>query len=226
MIVSGLFGAGQRLHHGNRDAEADRSGKRNQLARIDFAGRGTNDHDDADDAEHDRGELPERDAFAEKHRGQDRGPDRHGEFDRHHLADRDQRQRKEPAELRAEMDGVARDVLRQALRLHDGQNRRRARSAEYSRQESDARADQHQLEHVELAHRLAAGDRDRSASGRASRPSTARPSVWRECDPSKMEFENGQAGMFDLACLCNGQICRGSTARGSISLWDHGPDRC
>jgi len=32
--------------------------------------------------------------------------------------------------------------------------------------------------------------------------------------------------MFDLAILCNGQICRGSTARGSISLWDHGPDRC
>jgi len=32
--------------------------------------------------------------------------------------------------------------------------------------------------------------------------------------------------MFDLTCLCNVQNCRGSTAQGSISLWDHGPDRC
>ncbi len=37
---------------------------------------------------------------------------------------------------------------------------------------------------------------------------------------------SGEAGMFEPACLCNGQICRCSPAPGSISLWDHGPDRC
>src|SRR6185437_3386566 len=53
----------------------------------------------ADHAEHDGHNLPARHAFAKETRGQDRGPDRHGELDRHHLADRDQRQREEPAKL-------------------------------------------------------------------------------------------------------------------------------
>src|SRR6202012_389329 len=99
----GIFGASQRFHHGYGNAEADRGGKRDQLARIDLAGGGANDGDDADDAEHDGGDLPDRHALAEKTRGQDRGPDRHGEFDRHYLADRNQRQREETAELGAIM---------------------------------------------------------------------------------------------------------------------------
>ena len=36
----------------------------------------------------------------------------------------------------------------------------------------------------------------------------------------------GEAGMLDVRSLCNGQICRCSPALRSISLWDHGPDRC
>ena len=80
--------------------------------------------------ERDGGDLPDRHAFAEKHRGENGGPDRHGEFDRHHLADRDQRQRIEPAELRAEMDRVARNVQRQTLRLHHGKAAGAARSAD------------------------------------------------------------------------------------------------
>ena len=84
-------------------AEPDRSGKRNQLSGIDLAGGRANDHEDADQPERDGADLPERHAFAQKHRRENGGPDRHGELDRHHLADRDQRQRIEPSELRAEM---------------------------------------------------------------------------------------------------------------------------
>ena len=70
-----------------------------------------NEH--ADHTEHDGQNLAGRHALAEKTRGQDRGPDRHGEFDRYHLAERDQRQREEPAELGGVMGQVAHDMERQ-----------------------------------------------------------------------------------------------------------------
>src|ERR1700692_913150 len=89
---NGIFGAGQRLHHGDGNAESDGRGERDQLARIDLAGDGANDNDDADHAEHDRRNLPYRHALAEKARSKNGSPDRHGEFDRPHPTERNPRQ--------------------------------------------------------------------------------------------------------------------------------------
>jgi hypothetical protein len=61
-------------------------------------------------------DLPRRHALGEKARCEQRRPDWHGELDCHHLADRDQRQREEPAELRNIVHQIAPDVLRQARR--------------------------------------------------------------------------------------------------------------
>jgi hypothetical protein len=140
---------------------------------------------------------------------------------RHHLADRDQRQRIEPAELGAEMDGVARDVLRQAPRPHGGQAAG-AIDQWGKQQEADAAADQHHLEHVELMQRLAAGDRDHQHQGEPAGHPQRGHRFGGGAFHRRRKFESGQAGMFDVGCLCNAQICRGSTARGlnfAVGSW-------
>jgi hypothetical protein len=107
-----------------------------------------------DDPEQDRRRLRRRHAFAEKHRRQDRGPDRHGEFDRHDLADRDQRQREKPAELRTVMNEVAGGMLWKPRGLH---HRKSAFSPDQriEQQQSERRARFHQLKYIQFAHRLA-----------------------------------------------------------------------
>ncbi len=153
-----ILGAGQGLHHGDGNAETDGCAKRDQLTGIDFAGRRTNDHEDADHTEHDCRNLPDRHALAKKTRGQDRGPDRHGELDRHHLGDRNQREREEPAELCGIVNEIAPDMLQRPRRLH----RREAAVGADQRiqnEEAEDRAHLHDLKHVQLVRRFAARDR-------------------------------------------------------------------
>jgi hypothetical protein len=110
-------------------------------------------------AERDGGNLPDRHPLAEKARGQDGRPDRHGEFERHHLCERNQRQRIEPAELGGIVQQAAAGMHTQPGRA---QRRKAAGEADQGIQhhEPERRSDFHDLEDVEFACRLAAGDGD------------------------------------------------------------------
>ena len=142
--------------------------ERDQLARIDLAGHGADNDDHTDHAEHDGRDLAERHALAEKAGGQDRGPDRHREFDRDHLAQRNQRQREEPADLRGIVNEVAPDMLQRPRRSH---RREPALAADQGiqDQQADHRARLHDLKHVQFAQRFAAGDRHDQHQGKPAR---------------------------------------------------------
>jgi hypothetical protein len=109
--------------------------------------------------ERDRADPRRAEALAEKRDREQRGPDRHRELDRDDLGDRDQRQGEEPAELGAVVDRVAGEMRADAPRPH----RRQAAARVHQRPEQDEaeqRAQLHDLEHVQRARRLAAGDGD------------------------------------------------------------------
>ena len=163
--------------------------------------------------------LPDRHALAEKARGQDRGPDRHGEFDRHHLAQRNQRQREEPAELRGIVNEIAPDMLQRPRRLHRRESAVEA-DQRVQHEEAEDRAHLHDLKHVQFARGLAAGDRHDQHQAQASPPSTARPLVWKVFGPSagvpgmpRRAEGVGRAGRYRRPRrICNAQICRCSDA--------------
>ena len=64
----------------------------------------------AEKAERDGRELEAGELLAEEQSGDDRAPDRHGEFDRDDLGQRDEDQCQEPGILRAVMDDIADDI--------------------------------------------------------------------------------------------------------------------
>ena len=100
------------------------------------------------DAEHDGRDLAECHGLAEKAGGQDRGPDRHRELDRDHLAQRNQRKREEPADLRGIVNEVAPDVLNgRDVRIAAKPPWRRIRGYRISKPMERARL--HDLKHIE-----------------------------------------------------------------------------
>jgi hypothetical protein len=99
-------------------------------------------------------EIFHRHALAEKARGKDGGPDRHGEFDRHHLTERNQGERVEPADLRPVVNKVASDMLQRPRRLHGSETAIDV-DQRVEHEEGDARAQLHDLEHVQFARGLA-----------------------------------------------------------------------
>ncbi len=150
------IGACQRFHHHDRAAEADRGHQHDQLTDVAFADPGPDDDGNADYAERDGHAFAKGDPLAEEQRGKNRRPNRHGEFDRHHLRHRNQCQRQEPEILRDIMHRIAADMLQRPRRGHS------AKAAIHAHQgieqaDPDQRAHLGHLEYAEFTGALAAG---------------------------------------------------------------------
>ena len=97
-----------------------------------------------------------RHAFAEHQRGQQRDPGRHGEFEREHRGERQQRHRQRPAELPDEMRGVARKMQPMCCGASSlPQLRPQRRCSASSTSSADAAADRQDFEDAQLLRRSA-----------------------------------------------------------------------
>jgi hypothetical protein len=80
------------------------------MAFIDKRCSGFHDHQDAEKARRDGRQFDAGEFLSQEHRGDQGTPDRHGEFDRDDLGQRDEKERRKPGILRAVMDDIADDV--------------------------------------------------------------------------------------------------------------------
>jgi hypothetical protein len=113
----------------NETAKPTDAAERNQLAGADFTAERPHDDDNADQTERDGDVLPQAHALAEEADRQDRDPDRHGELDRHHLRDRDQGERRQPAALRGVVRRRCAPSCQPGCAVLIARRRRRGRSA-------------------------------------------------------------------------------------------------
>jgi hypothetical protein len=109
----GALGRGQFLGGDVLDRVAERCRQDDQSSRMKRLDAGAQDHEYAEQAEHDRADAARRHAFRKEQRRHQHGPCRHGEFEREDGAQRQQQEACRPQILGAEVDAVAQDMERQ-----------------------------------------------------------------------------------------------------------------